>query len=98
MINFEQVIMMLGGYQHFDSTSIAQRASKVIVKYIATLDQNYRPLLEQAKDQLVQVLLTQVNESRDKNKTVYVRFLEIAVELALVSEFICNEIAKPVIS
>jgi hypothetical protein len=44
---------MLGGYLQYDSTSIAQRASQVIVKYIAMLDKHFRDLLEQGKTSLV---------------------------------------------
>ena len=54
---FEQMVLTLGGYLQYDSTSIAQRASKVIVKYIGALDKHFQDLLVQANKQLVSVLL-----------------------------------------
>lgn len=77
---------MLGGFLQSDSTSVSQRAVKVIIQYISRLDQHAPAILAAASDPLVQILLKEVNESRDTNKTVYVRFVEVVVELALVSE------------
>jgi hypothetical protein len=44
------------------------------------------------------MMLQLVNDSREANKVIYVRFLEVAVEIATRSERLCQEIARPVLS
>ena len=55
-------------------------------------------LIDQSREKLVGMMVQLVNDSREANKVVYVRFLEVAIELALKSERLCQQIARPVIA
>lgn len=55
-------------------------------------------MIDQSKEKLVGMMLQLVNDSREADKVIYVRFLEVAVEMAIRTERLCQEIARPVLS
>jgi hypothetical protein len=70
---------MLGGLLQAGSTSVSQNAVSTLTTYISLLDEKMPQLIDQSKDKLVGMMLNLVNESREANKVVYVRFLEVSV-------------------
>lgn len=96
--NFEQIVLLLGSFLQSESTAASQKAVQTLANYIEKLDKCFPEMIDQSKEKLVGMMLQLVNDSREANKVIYVRFLEVAVEMAVRSERLCQEIARPVLS
>lgn len=95
---FQELCMMIGSYLQDESTALSQVAIQTLVKYLQMMEANCLEMLKAAQPQLQQLFLSQLKESFDSNKTVYVRFYELAVELALKSPMLCQSVARPIIT
>lgn len=71
---------------------------QTLAKYVEKLDKSFPEMIDASKEKLVGMMLQLVNDSREANKVIYVRFLEVAVEMAVRSERLCQDIARPVLS
>jgi len=69
-----------------DSLALAQISMKVMVSYIVRLEEALGEALLDAKQLLVDNILDALVHFREENKVVYIRFLELAVEIAVRSD------------
>ena len=106
MANIEEILAStLGGYlgaqesPDYNATSVSQKALQTMVKYISAVETAAPQVIDMCKDNL-QVMLQESLKAHGeaKNTTIYIRFFELAVEIALVSGRLCQQISKPVIA
>lgn len=90
--------MTLGNFIAADTTGLSQKSIQVMKAYVTQLDKYQNTLIDNGKEELSGLLIQQLNSSKDaKEMIVYVRFFEVAVEIALESDNLCQKIAKVVI-
>ena len=76
--------MTLGNFIAADTTGLSQKSIQVMKAYVTQLDKYQNTLIDNGKEELSGLLIQQLNSSKDaKEMIVYVRFFEVAVEIAL---------------
>jgi len=89
ILSLEQNLMMICeiiGREEDESTEISQKSILIIVKYIIKLQKGLPDLVNDQQMKLVELLLSNLQKFVETNKTIYIRFFEVAVNIAIVNE------------
>lgn len=74
------------GREEDESTEISQKSILIMVKYIIKLQKGLPDLVDDQQMKLVELLLSNLQKYVETNKTIYIRFFEVAVNIAIVNE------------
>lgn len=101
IISMEQNLLMIAqmiANDEEDSTEVSQKSIAIMVKYAQKIDAGIPDMAQESYSKLVELIQHNLEQTLEANKVIYIRFFEVAINIAMISDRLCQKIAKPLLN